>query len=65
MIEPPAERYKLDLEIPCPHCHAPAGKDCVFDKPPPTSSGLPCVHLTRRVKALLLERRPDLLEPPS
>ena len=56
-----AERtqYEKDLAIPCPWCHAETGVDCTNTAPPPA------VCFGRRVKALAIERRPDLLDPPS
>jgi len=55
--ESPEERRNNDRSIPCPECFAETGKDC------DTPSGL--VHLGRRIKRLMIERRPDLLEPVS
>ena len=47
-----------DLAIPCPHpeCLAEAGEVC---------TGAPLVHFNRRLKSLLIEKRPDLLGEPS
>lgn len=44
--------------IPCPHpeCLAPMGEPCTCS---------PLVHFNRRLKRLLIEGRPDLLEEPS
>lgn len=55
--EPPDVRHARDRSIPCPRCFAETGHDCA------TTSGL--VHIERRIKRLLIERRPDLLEEPS
>ena len=50
--------HECDLEIPCPTegCYAAAGSEC---------PGVKGVHFGRRLKRLLMQRRPDLLEEPS
>lgn len=51
------EQHRKDLEIPCPACHAPTGVEC------DEKTRLVCFG--RRVKRLVIEKRPDLLDPPS
>lgn len=52
------ERHAFDLQIPCPNCGVEQGKECLEFRP-----GV--VHLGRRIKRLAIDRRPDLLDPPS
>lgn len=58
-----ATRRLLDLAIPCPECHAPAETWCTGTQL--ADDGCPGTHLPRRIKQLCIERRPDLLDPPS
>ncbi len=56
--DPAADRYARDLTIPCPECLEATGAPCAG---PPEG----IVHFGRRLKRLILERRPDLLGAPS
>lgn len=50
--------HECDLEIPCPVCRVEASVECS-----PFQNKQ--VHFGRRLKRLVIERRPDLAEDPS